>query len=479
MMRATLAWRNRPLARCIALVCLGVLAVPIYLALAPASGAASAHAAPFGWLLLAATTLSVAGAGIVLATLGADRSRTRLWAIEVGIIAAVGIVLRVIYLPQPPTLSPDVYRYVWDAHLLLHGVSPYLHAPVDPALAGLRDAAIWPHVGWPDAPTIYPPGAEGFFALVGLVAPLNLGAMKLAMVLCDAVAGVLTWILLRRRGLDPRLAIISWWNPLPILEFALNGHLDALAIALTLGAVAAAQSNRRGARAIVGVLLGLATLVKIYPLLFVVALARSTDRALFATLAGTVALGYALMVPIGLGSGGFLTTYFSQRFVDQGLLQHWQALIVLRLGGSGLAISAVEFLLLGMLTALIAWARTRGALSRVGALLALSAAWIALSPHVLPWYLAAVLPLVALEIASLARAPVVAMWLFALLIPFSYVIFASPVDPDLFQVLFVVPLLVALAPLATRHGRLQVRAWLAVLIPQSMRQIPSLAAEKE
>ena len=33
-----------------------------------------------------------------------------------------------------PALSDDVYRYVWDGRVQLHGIHPFRHAPDDPAL---------------------------------------------------------------------------------------------------------------------------------------------------------------------------------------------------------------------------------------------------------------------------------------------------------------------------------------------------------
>src|SRR5215831_15517768 len=83
-------------------------------------------------------------------------------------------------------------------------------------------------------PTIYPPGAQAFFLFVYLVAPLNILAVKLAVEVCDALAAVLTIVLLRRRGLDLRRVLVYWWSPIPVVEFAFNAHVDAVAIVWTL-----------------------------------------------------------------------------------------------------------------------------------------------------------------------------------------------------------------------------------------------------
>ena len=38
----------------------------------------------------------------------------------------------------PPTLSDDMYRYVWDGRVQAQGINPYLYPPKAPELAYLR-----------------------------------------------------------------------------------------------------------------------------------------------------------------------------------------------------------------------------------------------------------------------------------------------------------------------------------------------------
>ncbi|CAM5236679.1 hypothetical protein SANTM175S_04928 [Streptomyces antimycoticus] len=44
----------------------------------------------------------------------------------------------------PPRTSTDAYRYAWDGRVQAAGISPYDHAPEDPALAPLRDRWLFP-----------------------------------------------------------------------------------------------------------------------------------------------------------------------------------------------------------------------------------------------------------------------------------------------------------------------------------------------
>ena len=74
-------------------------------------------------------------------------------------------------LAQPPILSTDIYRYVWDGRMQAADINPYRHMPADPALATLRDTVIYPQINRADyARTIYPPVAQ-MVALPAIVAP--------------------------------------------------------------------------------------------------------------------------------------------------------------------------------------------------------------------------------------------------------------------------------------------------------------------
>jgi len=63
------------------------------------------------------------------------------------IILIGGALFRLILVPlDPPRLSTDIYRYIWDGRLQGAGINPYLYLPVDPQLSGLRDDSIYPNI---------------------------------------------------------------------------------------------------------------------------------------------------------------------------------------------------------------------------------------------------------------------------------------------------------------------------------------------
>src|SRR5205085_12283022 len=103
------------------------------------------------------------------------------------------------------------------------------------------------------------------------------------------------------RGLDPARTIIYAWCPLPIVEFAIQGHVDAATLTFILLAVLCSLNNRRSARILTGFLIGMATLTKIYPILLLVVVVRRRDWALIATCFITIVASYIPYIILGHG----------------------------------------------------------------------------------------------------------------------------------------------------------------------------------
>jgi hypothetical protein len=183
-------------------------------------------------------------------------------------IWVVAIALRLVFLPLTPELSDDVYRYLWDGHVQLSGVNPYLYAPADPALAEF-------HTGWhaqindPDVPTIYPPLAQVAFFVIALAG----GAIFQAKLLWLGFDLATAWLLgrvARITGRSRRLTqMLYLWSPLLVVEVAWNAHLEPLGlfgiVLLILLARAPASAGAAGA---------LSALTKLAPLAALPPLAR-------------------------------------------------------------------------------------------------------------------------------------------------------------------------------------------------------------
>ena len=194
-----------------------------------------------------------------------DRSSRAQW-MTLALIILFAAASRGVLVPQRPYLSSDVYRYVWDGHVQVNGVNPYLYTPEADELIGLRDPRIYPNINREDKQwrSPYPPVAQIVFHLIARIGPLSVTAFKAAMSSFDLLTVLVLIVVLARSGIDPARAIVFAWHPLVIFEGAHSGHIEAVYIAFLVLALLA-WSRRRPA--FTGVALALATLVKFYPAL--------------------------------------------------------------------------------------------------------------------------------------------------------------------------------------------------------------------
>src|SRR5262244_1772027 len=238
--------------------------------------------------------------------------------LTVVVILTVGVLSRALMLPALPSLSTDAYRYVWDARVASAGVDPYAYAPAAPEVAGLRDANIYPHLNHSTWRTVYPPVAQALFLGVYRFAPDNVFALKVAFGMAELLALAALAVLLRTLHIPLGRLTIYAWNPLLLVEIWGSGHLDALVLAPVIAAALASARRRDG---IAAILLGIGTLVKVYPAVLLLLLPgrrRVSALALFGivVIAGTIATG-------GLGRWPIMPIwrYVSDEYFNPGLVR--------------------------------------------------------------------------------------------------------------------------------------------------------------
>lgn len=323
-------------------------------------------------LLLPALLVAWAAMGLAWRAVRIERSLLR-----VALVAA--LLFRLAASLGAPALSDDLYRYLWDGRMQLHGIQPYALAPADPRLAPLRDDAVGRAVNHPEVPSIYPPLAQwSFLALAALGAgPVG---VKLGMGLADFGVVLALAALLRRRGLPDERVLLYAWNPLAVLETGGSGHLEPLGIGLLLLAALWLHERRQSVSAAA---FAASVHVKLLPLVLLPALARRLRGRAW------LVLGAALVLPVvpfaltGPAVGGGLFVYAERwehnapiySLVDSGLgraAAHW----AVALAAAGWAM-------------LCAW---RGPQALERRTLWILGGVLLLSPTLHPWYLLWVLP---------------------------------------------------------------------------------------
>lgn len=158
-----------------------------------------------------------------------SKSITKGW--STGFILFVAAILRVMFLWRSPELSDDIYRYLFDGLILLDVRNPYAAPPADILSDNPFMSFLISHINHPDLPTIYPPSAQFVFAVGAAMG--NIFGMKLLLVLLDLSSCALILRLLGNLHLSRSNAVLYAWHPLPIIEIAASGHIDAAALFFT------------------------------------------------------------------------------------------------------------------------------------------------------------------------------------------------------------------------------------------------------
>jgi alpha-1,6-mannosyltransferase len=353
---------------------------------------------PFEWAFFIAFGLYALAAWWVLQNKSAPTRHTLV------LIFAFAILFRAILIFSQPSLSDDMYRYVWDGRVQAHGINPYVYPPDAAQVASLRDSAIWPDIGWKPYPTIYPAGAELIFAAAWRIWPDNVHWFQAIMVSADLLAGVLLLLLLRALGRSPLSVLIYLWHPLVIFEVAHAAHVDALVLPLL---VAALLARVKGRPALTGVLLGLAASMKLFPVLILPVLwqwqdARGRIRpAWVMPLAFLAAFGLTYLPYLSIGTAvlGFLPVYFHQAF--NFLTSVPLYILVFQAGGQPeLVINALTLVVLLAISLFFLYRPAADAETALRRCLWPIGAYSLLTINLYPWYLLWLIPLVALFLSS-------------------------------------------------------------------------------
>jgi uncharacterized membrane protein len=330
-------------------------------------------------------------------------------------------------------------------------------------LADLRDAAVWRHINRKPAVTVYPPAAEMAFALLWRIWPDNVRWFQIVTAASGLLAGFLLVGLLRALGHSPARVLIYLWSPLLAFETAHAAHVDGLILPLLVGAWWARVKERD---TLVGVLLGLATALKLYPALLLPALWRPHHPQgrwrMPLAFAGTIAATYLpYLATNGSDVIGFLPKYLREHFnlgpVVNLLLMLFRRMDLDPQPSIGILLLAV----LGILSLVMVLRPAADGATALRRCMWLIGAFTLLFYNLFAWYLLWLLPLLALfvqpgRLLGLRADAWTGWWLFSGLIALSYTFFIAWKPLPTWQWVEFLPLyLLLLADLARRAKGLE------------------------
>ncbi len=328
------------------------------------------------------------------------------------LVLVLAVAMRLAALADSPRLSRDLERYAWDGRVQAAGIDPYRYPPDSPRLARLRDPWLWPGpagcaaqlkppgctlIDRRDARTIYPPVAQAWFVAVTTAAGSSgrERSWQIAGLLLDLALLAVLLALLRSQRRDPRLLVLYAWSPVAVLEATQNGHVDGLAALTVLGALALLR-RRPG---LAGAVLGVATLVKLYPaLLLPLWVGRDRRRGILAWAAVVVIAYVPHVLSVGVKVLGYLPDYLQEEGYSRG--SRFRLLDLVGITGTTAQVIAAALLAL-VVAGVLRSARARSRPEATAALLL--GALLLIATPVQPWY--------ALSLAALAALSGQARWL--------------------------------------------------------------------
>jgi hypothetical protein len=180
------------------------------------------------------------------------------------IVLVFSLVFGLTLVSTPPDQSDDIYRYIWDGKLQYFGISPYTCAPDDPALTPYHSDILPKLVNFPEIKTIYPPAAQLVFRLSYTLFGERVTGMKFLFLLAALGSICFFYSIIKERGSEARWLLFFAWNPLVIMETAVNGHLDILMVFFLLMSLWLFYKNKL---AFSGIALACAILGKLIPVI--------------------------------------------------------------------------------------------------------------------------------------------------------------------------------------------------------------------
>lgn len=149
-------------------------------------------------------------------------------------LLTAAIVIRILFLFSQPVGSDDVYRYMWDGKTQDAGISPYLYKPVDEKLNSLHSDILPSKMNFQEMKTIYFPLSQWLFYVAYKLSGEAVWAYKLLLLLSELLTLFLLYKILVKLYIAKKYLLLYALAPLPIIQFALDAHLDGFGLPLLL-----------------------------------------------------------------------------------------------------------------------------------------------------------------------------------------------------------------------------------------------------
>ncbi len=324
------------------------------------------------------------------------------WGLPVLILG--GLILRLGFFGSQPIYENDYKRYLWDGAVTAQGENPYIFTPEEifdasaPGTASVPDLAtlavlsneadgLTGEINSPHLTTIYPPFAQAVFASAYWIAPYNPDGLRGVFLIFEMLGFAVLLLALKQFGMPLIWSSLYWLNPIIILTSYNAIHMDVLLTLPLLLAVLTLKARPW----IAAIALSAAAAIKLWPLLLAPVLFRSWFKrpALYIGIAALVAVLTSLsLLPMLLslndqaGLAAYSANWTNSSFLFPGLRE---ALSFFVDDPNRIARYVIALILVG-LSLYLGFSTSRSEKKLPFDLMALSAAFVLLSPTGYPWY---------------------------------------------------------------------------------------------
>jgi len=219
----------------------------------------------------------------------------------------LGVLARLILFLGMPTLSDDVYRFIWDGYLMGNGVSPFQKLPIvylEQNIPGINQV-LFDHLNSQPYFTVYPPLNQWLFWLATSLSDswlFQTNVFRFFLVVADLVSVYFLITLLKLYKLAEKNALWFFLNPLLILEATGNIHFEGFVICFLLMGIYFLEKNKWLSSALG---FGLAIATKLLPLIYLPAVFfKKPDLKHLMITGGAVIIAVLTFLPF-IASGAF------------------------------------------------------------------------------------------------------------------------------------------------------------------------------
>lgn len=192
---------------------------------------------------------------------------------------------RLIFFFATPELSQDIYRFIWDGHIIINGMNPYITSPdalmQQAELPFSLSDELYPKLTELSAAnrSNYPPISQLFYVLSAWISPHtvfgSILCLKVVILFADLLAYKMSIPILEHLRMDRNRVFLYLLNPLLIVEGMGNLHMEPLMAAFLLMAIFFWLRQRN---VLCGIFMGFSIATKLLPLLLLPFFAKGEQK---------------------------------------------------------------------------------------------------------------------------------------------------------------------------------------------------------